>query len=48
MNLNDLTIHELTSRLAKKEIAAADLARDVVARTEAVEPRLHAFLEWNG
>ncbi len=48
MNLNELTIHELSSRLAKKEISAADLARDVVARTETVEPRLHAFLEWNG
>ena len=48
MGLNDLTIHELAGRLAKKEIAAADLARDIVARTEAVEPKLHAFLEWKG
>jgi aspartyl-tRNA(Asn)/glutamyl-tRNA(Gln) amidotransferase subunit A len=48
MGLNDLTIHELLPRLAKKEIAAEELARDVVARTEAVEPGLHAFLEWNG
>jgi len=47
MSLNKLTIHELLPRLAKKEIAAADLARDVAAQIEAVDGRLHAFLEWD-
>ncbi|MCX7825608.1 MAG: Asp-tRNA(Asn)/Glu-tRNA(Gln) amidotransferase subunit GatA [Verrucomicrobiae bacterium] len=47
MPLTDRPIHELLPRLAKKEIAAADLAHDVAARIEAVDGRIHAFLEWD-
>jgi len=45
--LTDQPIHELLPRLTTKEIAAADLARDVAARIEAVDGRIHAFLEWD-
>jgi aspartyl-tRNA(Asn)/glutamyl-tRNA(Gln) amidotransferase subunit A len=42
--LNQLTISELSTRLAKKEITSREIMQDCLKRIEAVEPQLHAFL----
>src|SRR5512133_723830 len=44
MNICDLTIHELHSRLKSKEISSLEATRDMLARIEAVEPRIGSFI----
>ena len=44
MELCDLPIHTLHQRRLAGEISTAEIARSVLARVEAVEPRLHAFI----
>ncbi len=42
--LHALTIHEAHDLLKKKEISAIELARDILARIEAVDPMIGAYL----
>ena len=44
MNLNQLTIHELADKLAKREVSSVEITKDVLARIKQVEPQVHAFL----
>ncbi|HKI98495.1 MAG TPA: Asp-tRNA(Asn)/Glu-tRNA(Gln) amidotransferase subunit GatA [bacterium] len=44
MELCDHPIHTLHERRLAKEISSADVARSVLARIEAVEDRVHAFI----
>jgi aspartyl-tRNA(Asn)/glutamyl-tRNA(Gln) amidotransferase subunit A len=39
-----MTIDEASARLARREISSVEVTRAVVARIEATEPRLHAFI----
>jgi aspartyl-tRNA(Asn)/glutamyl-tRNA(Gln) amidotransferase subunit A len=43
-DLCDLPLHTLHARRQAGEITTADVARSVLARIEAVEPRVHAFI----
>ncbi len=43
-NLSFLTIHEVADLLARREISSLELTREVLARIEALEPRLGAFM----
>jgi len=38
------TIHALHERLTKKEISAVELAKSVIARTDAVEPQIRSYI----
>src|SRR5512137_1587658 len=44
MELFDLTIHELHERLQKREVSAVETTRACLARIEAVEPQVGAFI----
>jgi aspartyl-tRNA(Asn)/glutamyl-tRNA(Gln) amidotransferase subunit A len=44
MNLNQLTIHELADKLARREISSVEICKDLLARIKQVEPRVHAYL----
>ncbi len=44
MELFELTIHELHEKLKRKEVSSVEAARAVLARIEAVEPQVHAFI----
>jgi aspartyl-tRNA(Asn)/glutamyl-tRNA(Gln) amidotransferase subunit A len=44
IELYDLTIHEAASRLARREISAVELTGAVLARVDAVEPRVEAYV----
>ena len=47
MNLHELTIGELHSRLLAREVSAVDVLRDHLDRIEAVDGRVMAFLRLN-
>ena len=47
MSLAASTLSSLRERLARKEICAADIVRDVSARIEARNPELGAYLSWS-
>ena len=40
-------IAQLAAALEAKQLSAVDLAKAVIARTQAVEPRIHAFNSWD-
>ncbi len=44
MELFELTIRELHEKLRKKEVSSVEATRSVLARIEAVEPRVNAFI----
>jgi len=44
MELTDLTIHELHDRLKRKEVSSVEATRAVLARIEAVDPRVNAYI----
>ncbi|HEX8960128.1 MAG TPA: Asp-tRNA(Asn)/Glu-tRNA(Gln) amidotransferase subunit GatA [Geobacteraceae bacterium] len=44
MDLFELTIRELHEKLRKKEVSSVEATRSVLARIEAVEPRVNAFI----
>ena len=44
MELFKHTIHALHERLTKKEISAVELAKSVIARTDAVEPQIRSYI----
>jgi len=44
MELYELTVHELSERLAKKEASAVEALESVLGRIAAVEPRVGAYL----
>jgi aspartyl-tRNA(Asn)/glutamyl-tRNA(Gln) amidotransferase subunit A len=44
MELFELTIHELHERLKKREVSAVEATEAMLARIEAVEPRVNAFI----
>jgi aspartyl-tRNA(Asn)/glutamyl-tRNA(Gln) amidotransferase subunit A len=44
MELYELTIHELLSRLRKGETTSAEITASVFGRIDAVEPRVHAYI----
>ena len=44
MSLYDLTIHQAARLLAERQITATELAEAVLARVEAVEPRVSAYI----
>lgn len=44
MRLNELTAHQLAKLLARGEVSAVEIVEDVIARMEAVEGRVRAFL----
>jgi aspartyl-tRNA(Asn)/glutamyl-tRNA(Gln) amidotransferase subunit A len=44
MELYRLTLHELLEKLRTGEVSSEDATRSCLARIEAVEPRVHAFL----
>ena len=44
MELYRLTLHELLEKLKTGEVSSEDATRSFLARIEAVEPRVHAFL----
>jgi len=44
MELFELTIHELHDKLKKKEISSVEATRALLARIDAVEPRVNAFI----
>ncbi len=47
MNLSSLPLHTLHEQLASKQIAPTDIAAALVARTEAVEPKVGALLNYD-
>jgi aspartyl-tRNA(Asn)/glutamyl-tRNA(Gln) amidotransferase subunit A len=44
VSLHELTAHELSKQLASKQLSARELATATLARVEAVEPKVDAFL----
>lgn len=44
MDICDLTIHELHSRLKSKEVSSVEATKAMLARIEAVEPHIGAFI----
>jgi len=44
MSLNELTIHELSAKLARGEVSSVEITKDVLTRIKQVEPQVHAFL----
>ncbi len=44
MDLFSLTLHEVSELLRKRKVSSVELTRDVLARLEAVEPQVHAFV----
>ncbi|ABQ28467.1 Asp-tRNA(Asn)/Glu-tRNA(Gln) amidotransferase subunit GatA [Geotalea uraniireducens] len=44
MELFELTIHELHDKLKKKEVSSVEATRALLARIDAVEPRVNAFI----
>ncbi|AJE02033.1 Asp-tRNA(Asn)/Glu-tRNA(Gln) amidotransferase subunit GatA [Geobacter pickeringii] len=44
MELHELTIHELHDRLKKREISSVEATKALLARIEAVEPRVNAYI----
>lgn len=44
MDICDLTIHELHSRLKSKEVSSVEATKALLARIEAVEPHIGAFI----
>src|SRR5512144_182708 len=44
MELFELTIHELHDRLKKREVSAVEATKALLARIEAVEPLVNAFI----
>jgi aspartyl-tRNA(Asn)/glutamyl-tRNA(Gln) amidotransferase subunit A len=44
MELFDLTIHELHDKLKQKEVSSVEVTRAMLARIEAVEPKVNAFI----
>jgi len=44
MELFDLTIHELHDRLKKKEVSSVEATRAMLARIEAVDPQVNAYI----
>ncbi|HAV63822.1 MAG TPA: Asp-tRNA(Asn)/Glu-tRNA(Gln) amidotransferase GatCAB subunit A, partial [Verrucomicrobiales bacterium] len=45
--LNQLTIAELTDRLAGRQVSAVEATRACLERVQAVDDRVKAFLSWN-
>lgn len=46
--LQHLSVAELQSRLAKREITSREIVQSCLGQIEKVEPQVHAFLSWNG
>jgi len=44
VNLYDLTVHEASELLRRREISSVELTEAVLRRIEAVEPKVHAFI----
>ncbi len=44
MELFELTIHELHDKLKKKEVSSVEVTRAMLARIEAVDPKINAFI----
>ncbi|WP_298439423.1 Asp-tRNA(Asn)/Glu-tRNA(Gln) amidotransferase subunit GatA [Geobacter sp.] len=44
MELFDLTIHELHDRLKRKEVSSVEATRTMLARIEAVDPKVNAYI----
>ncbi|QSV46775.1 Asp-tRNA(Asn)/Glu-tRNA(Gln) amidotransferase subunit GatA [Geobacter benzoatilyticus] len=44
MELHDLTIHELHDRLKRKEISSVEATKAMLARIEAVDPKVNAYI----
>ncbi|GAB7025614.1 Asp-tRNA(Asn)/Glu-tRNA(Gln) amidotransferase subunit GatA [Geotalea toluenoxydans] len=44
MELFELTIHELHDKLKKKEVSSMEATKSMLARIEAVEPKVNAFI----
>ncbi|WP_298273039.1 Asp-tRNA(Asn)/Glu-tRNA(Gln) amidotransferase subunit GatA [Geobacter sp.] len=44
MELHDLTIHELHDRLKRKEVSSVEATRALLARIEAVDPKVNAYI----
>jgi len=44
MELFDLTIHELHDRLKRKEVSSVEATRAMLARIEAVDPKVNAYI----
>ena len=44
MSLHRLTIHELQEMLAKRQVSAVELTRDVLDRIEKVEDKVKAYI----
>ncbi len=44
MELNRLTIHELHDKIKSGEVAARQITESVLARINAVEKRVHAYI----
>ena len=44
MELHDLTIHELHDRLKRKEVSSVEATKAMLARIEAVDPKVNAYI----
>ena len=44
MSLHKLTIHELQEMLARRQVSAVELTRDVLQRIEKVEDKVRAYI----
>lgn len=44
MSLADLTLVELTARIARREVSAAEATETAIRRAEALQPKLNAFV----
>ena len=47
MPLNELTISELTARLAKREISAREIMQSCLDQIARVDGKIHAFISWD-
>src|SRR4051812_17249308 len=45
--LNELTISELTAKLARREVSARETMKKCLDQIERVDVRIHAFLSYN-
>ena len=47
MSLNQLTISELTARLARREVSARESMQACLGQITRVEPKIHAFISYD-
>ena len=46
-SLVDLTVHELSEKIIKKEISSSDIIRDLINRINERDPKIHAYIRWD-